>query len=111
MLRGGARNFYGKVSIGHLHIWTPPNKRFQPTAFGAGMRGAFCQQSRWLLKRVLPETAAAKARAVSQPIILLPQSYPRLRASSQILSPLARFPACKSARFVSETTNDLFPKQ
>ena len=42
MLRGGARNFYGKVSIGHLHVWTPPNKRFQPTAFGAGMRGAFC---------------------------------------------------------------------
>jgi hypothetical protein len=36
----------------------------QPTAFGAGMRGAFCQQSLWLLERVLPETAAAEARAV-----------------------------------------------
>jgi len=43
---------------------TPPNKWLQPTAFGAGMRGASCQQSFWLLKRVLPESAAAEPRAV-----------------------------------------------
>ena len=36
------------------------NKRLQPTAFGAGMRSAFCQQLLWLLERVLPESAAAE---------------------------------------------------
>ena len=43
----------------------PHNQRLQPTAFGAGMRGAFCQQSLWLLKRVLPKSAAAEPQAVS----------------------------------------------
>ena len=38
-----------------------PNKRLQPTAFGAGMRGASCQQSLWLSERVLPESAAGEA--------------------------------------------------
>lgn len=37
------------------------NKRLQPTAFGAGVRGAFCHQSLWLLERVVPESAAAEA--------------------------------------------------
>jgi len=36
----------------------------QPTAFGAGMRGASCEQTFWLLERVLPESAAAEPRAV-----------------------------------------------
>ena len=42
-----------------------PNKRLQPTAFGVGMRGAFCQLSFWLLERILPESAAAEPQAVS----------------------------------------------
>jgi hypothetical protein len=54
-----------------------PNNRLQPTAFpfatlrgrfavGAGMRGAACQLSFWLSKRVLPEPAAAEPQAVGQ---------------------------------------------
>jgi len=44
-------------------VGNAPNQRLQPIAFGAGMRGAFCQPSRQLLEQVLPETAA-EARAV-----------------------------------------------
>jgi len=40
------------------------NQRLQPTAFGAGIRGAFCQQSLRLLERVLLESAAAEPRGV-----------------------------------------------
>jgi len=40
----------------------------QPTAFGAGMRGAFCHQSLCLLGRVLPESAAAEPQAVMPPL-------------------------------------------
>lgn len=46
------------------------NKRLQPTAFGAGMRGASCQQRLWFLEGVLLESAAAEARAVSPHINL-----------------------------------------
>ena len=52
------------IDSGVVSRAVPPNKRLQPTAFGAGMRGAFCQQSFWLLERVLPESAAAEPQAV-----------------------------------------------
>jgi len=45
----------------------PPNKQLQPTAFGAGMRGALCQLSFWLLERVLPESAAVQQLAAANP--------------------------------------------
>jgi hypothetical protein len=41
-----------------------PNKRLQPTAYGVGMRGAFCRLSFWSLERLLPESAAAEPQAV-----------------------------------------------
>ena len=47
-----------RASKPSLSSETPPNKRFQPTAFGAGICGASCHQSLWLLERVLPESAA-----------------------------------------------------
>jgi hypothetical protein len=40
------------------------NKRLQPTAFGAGVRGVSCYQSFWLLERVLPQSTAAEPQAV-----------------------------------------------
>jgi hypothetical protein len=43
---------------------TRANQRLQPTAFGTGMRGVSCQQSLWLLKRVLTESAAAEPQTV-----------------------------------------------
>jgi len=49
---------------------TPPNLRLQPTAFGAGMRGALCHQSFWLARRVLPESAA-EPRAVGRLIAFM----------------------------------------
>jgi hypothetical protein len=41
--------------------YLPPNQQLRPTAFGASTRGTSCQQSLWLLERVLPESAAAEA--------------------------------------------------
>jgi len=52
------------IDSGVVSRVVPPNKRLQPTAFGAGMRGTSCQQSLWLLERVLPESAAAEPHAV-----------------------------------------------
>ena len=47
--------------------WLSAQQAVQPTAFGAGMRGALCQLSFWLLERVLPESAAVQQLAAANP--------------------------------------------